>query len=91
MVEKLKPLTEGELEGAIRHIEDLRANLLQEANMALGGQTLEDTKRLVMEVRRLRRLVAGASRLLTPGVASKISAQEAREIYEAIKAEVDRG
>lgn len=47
--------------------------------------------RLVAEVRRLRQLVRGADKLLTPGVAGKLPQKQVEEIYDAIKNEAERG
>jgi hypothetical protein len=52
--EPIAPLTEDELAAVIRHVEELRANLLQQANVVIAGTVVTDTKRLVSEIRRLR-------------------------------------
>jgi hypothetical protein len=52
--EPLAPLTEDDLVAVVRHVEELRANLLQQANVVIAGTVVTDTKRLVAEIRRLR-------------------------------------
>jgi hypothetical protein len=56
--ELLAPLTEADLVAVVRHVEELRANLLQKANVVIAGTVVKDTKRLVAEIRRLRVEVA---------------------------------
>jgi hypothetical protein len=48
------PLTEDDLLAVVRHVEELRANLLQQANVVIASTVVTDTKRLVAEIRRLR-------------------------------------
>lgn len=52
--EPLAPLTEDDLVAVVRHVEELRANLLQQANVVIAGTVVTDTERLVAEIRRLR-------------------------------------
>lgn len=52
--EPIAPLTEDDLAAVVRHVEELRANLLQQANVVIAGTVVTDTKRLVAEIRRLR-------------------------------------
>jgi hypothetical protein len=60
MTDVPKPLSEEELAAVIRHLEELRAILLQQSNVAIAGKVVIDTKRLVAEIRRLRQLVIDA-------------------------------
>jgi hypothetical protein len=52
--EPLAPLIEDDLVAVVKHVEELRANLLQQANVVIAGTVVTDTKRLVAEIRRLR-------------------------------------
>jgi len=56
MTEASEPLTDEELAAVIRHVEELRTNLLQQSNVAIAAKVVTDTKRLVAEIRRLRHL-----------------------------------
>jgi len=47
--------------------------------------------KLIEEASRLRELVRGADKLLTPGVAGKLPLPRVQQIYDAIKSEVERG
>jgi hypothetical protein len=64
--EPIAPLTEDDLVAVVSHVEELRANLLQQANVVIAGTVVTDSKRLVAEIRRLRaeveRLKAEADR-----------------------------
>jgi hypothetical protein len=63
-----RPLTEAELQAAIRLVEELRANLLQQSNVSAGSQILENTKRLVADVRLLRERLTSAREAMLQGL-----------------------
>jgi hypothetical protein len=75
MTDEPKPLTDDELK------------LLESKNGVTGLSTV-DCRRLLANSLRLRQLVIDAAKLLEPH--STLSGDEAREVCEKIKSEVDR-
>jgi hypothetical protein len=74
-VDEPKPLTDDELK------------LLESKNGVTGLSTV-DVRRLLANNLRLRQLVMDAAKLLSPR--SPLNSEEAREVYEEIRAEVER-